>query len=845
MSRYPLVRRGAALVLSVVAIMSCGGGKDGPAAPKNGPPAALQIVSGDAQHAVVGTELPQPLVVKVVDASGQPVPGQVVNFVVTSGGGHVFAGSGASNADGIVQERWTLGTSTALEQKIEARAVNNTTGAPIVFGSFTATALPGAAHDVVVSSGDGQSAAVGTAATDSLVAKVRDQYGNAVPGVAVTWAATAGGGSVSPASATSGATGLAKTRLTVGPRPGANAVTATAAGLASIVFNATAITGPAASLVVVSGDAQSATVGRVLAQPLTVRALDAYGNPVGGVSVTWAASAGGGAPVTTTTSAEGLASTQWTLGTHPGSATASASAAGVGEVSFTATAITGPVASLEVVSGAGQSARVNTTAADSLVVRAVDEYRNPVAGVAVHWAATTSGTGVAPSDVTTGDDGLARAQLTLRPASGTNTVIAAASGVPPVSFDATGTPGDATTIEVYGVSSTTAVVGTRITFSAQVFDAFGNRVGGTVVRWVVTAGGGSFEESQTTSGSDGLVTAAWILGTHPGAQTATASLASGSSVTFAVNTIPGPVQSLEKVSGDGQSAQVPATLPDSLVVRARDQYGNVVPGATVSWNGGSRGSISPVSATTDANGLASAQWKLSQPGLDSATASGGGRVVFTAIGTPATGPTLTIVSGDGQTRIAGDWTSPDLVVRLADGSGQPIAGAPLTWTMSTDVSSLSKSFYTDALGQGSAHFQVPWTSGLLSVAVQSGTTGPATFSVNVLPGPWCSTNVTLDGPSTAAPGGTVTVLLHATDLAGNPAPNASVGDRLTVSDGGSVTWRDSIPGLRVGTWTLGSTIGTQTLVYQQTFCGGRLPSQGFPRTGSGLEQTISVNVVAP
>src|SRR6266436_2230087 len=51
---------------------------------------------------------------------------------------------------------------------------------------------------------------------------------------------------------------------------------------------------PAGSIVVVSGDAQTAVVGTSLSQSLVVKVLDANSNAVPNFTVTWSASAGGG-----------------------------------------------------------------------------------------------------------------------------------------------------------------------------------------------------------------------------------------------------------------------------------------------------------------------------------------------------------------------------------------------------------------------------------------------------------------------------------------------------------------------------------------------------------------------
>src|SRR5712691_4013922 len=98
---------------------------------------SLSVVSGDNQTAPPGTELPNPIVARVEDSRGHPVKGQIVYFVVVSGGGSVFAGAAISGGDGIVQERWTVGFSGS--QQVEARAVDNQTGEKITFATFTAT----------------------------------------------------------------------------------------------------------------------------------------------------------------------------------------------------------------------------------------------------------------------------------------------------------------------------------------------------------------------------------------------------------------------------------------------------------------------------------------------------------------------------------------------------------------------------------------------------------------------------------------------------------------------------------------------------------------------------------
>jgi beta propeller repeat protein len=102
----------------------------------------LEIISGDGQTGPCFTELPDPVVVRAVREQGNaPLPGQVVSFRVTEGGGWVYAGTATSNSRGLAAEYWTLGHPGA--QRLEARVVSGD-GLKQVLGTFTATAEGGA-----------------------------------------------------------------------------------------------------------------------------------------------------------------------------------------------------------------------------------------------------------------------------------------------------------------------------------------------------------------------------------------------------------------------------------------------------------------------------------------------------------------------------------------------------------------------------------------------------------------------------------------------------------------------------------------------------------------------------
>lgn len=104
---------------------------------------SFTIVSGQDQVAHPGEELPEPLVVQATEigADGKEVivPGVVVNFVVTSGGGSVWAGAAATDKDGIAADYLTLGPEYYVTNRVEVRSVDSD-GQKHVWDTFNAMA---------------------------------------------------------------------------------------------------------------------------------------------------------------------------------------------------------------------------------------------------------------------------------------------------------------------------------------------------------------------------------------------------------------------------------------------------------------------------------------------------------------------------------------------------------------------------------------------------------------------------------------------------------------------------------------------------------------------------------
>ena len=128
-------------LLAALAIGACAGKAPADLTP---PALSLGVVSGRRQQAPPGQELPQPLVVQVLDSKLRPVKGQLVTFRVLSGGGSVYAGSSLTNADGFAQDYWTMGPQPG-PARLLVRAVDPRTGEKRNIAVFTAVAL-GAPH---------------------------------------------------------------------------------------------------------------------------------------------------------------------------------------------------------------------------------------------------------------------------------------------------------------------------------------------------------------------------------------------------------------------------------------------------------------------------------------------------------------------------------------------------------------------------------------------------------------------------------------------------------------------------------------------------------------------------
>jgi hypothetical protein len=118
---------------------------------------SMDVISGNAQTGLVGSQLSSPLVVRVTSPGGGPIKNQIVNFRVTEGGGSVYAGTALTDSGGLAQEWLTLGPAVG-KNRVEARAVDSSSGEKVVFASFEADGVdeePVGGGDKPPAGGDG------------------------------------------------------------------------------------------------------------------------------------------------------------------------------------------------------------------------------------------------------------------------------------------------------------------------------------------------------------------------------------------------------------------------------------------------------------------------------------------------------------------------------------------------------------------------------------------------------------------------------------------------------------------------------------------------------------------
>jgi alpha-tubulin suppressor-like RCC1 family protein len=327
-------------LLPLLALAACGDDGTGPTGPT---PTALAILTAPSASVPSGQAFAQQPVVQLRDAQGEPVPqaGVTVTAVLASGGG-TLGGTASVQTDLEGKASWTnlsiSGSAGPRTLRFEAAGLASALSGTIDVGA-------GAGSAMAILAGNNQVAAAGTAVPVAPRVRVTDQWNNPVPGASVSFEVALGGGTVEGATQLTAADGTASPAAwRLGPTVGQNRLNAFLADAPTVTvsFSATGTVGPAARLEIHEGDGQSATIGTAVATAPAVRLVDAFGNAVPGIAVTFVPVAGSGTVTggTVNTNAQGIARVgSWVLGFSVGEQVLRAARAGIDTVSIRATGV--------------------------------------------------------------------------------------------------------------------------------------------------------------------------------------------------------------------------------------------------------------------------------------------------------------------------------------------------------------------------------------------------------------------------------------------------------------------------------------------------------------------------
>ena len=446
--------------ISVTANSQVGSFQVTASAPGTAAPAvfSLKNVAGSASHltfvqqpssAAAGAVIAPPVTVQLTDSVGNNVAqaGVAVTVSLNPAAGRAAAITGtttaATNASGLASFA-DLRIATAGSYQLTAVGTSLVSAQS---SAFTITA--GAATTIVSSGGTPQSTTVLAPFAVPLQVLVSDAAGNPLSGVAVAFAAPATGASatLSAASATTDASGHASVTAVANATVGSYTVTASVAGVATPASFALTNAGGTGVNLAFTQQPVGTAAGTVIAPPVVVRVTDSGGNPVSGVTIALTAQGGpgvlsGAAPVVTDGS--GLA-TFPNLSIDKAGTYALLATDGTRIIPSTSFVISaGTTSSITVVAGNGQSAAVTTNYASQLKASVQDALGNGVPGVAVTFAAPSSGASVTfsgPATVTTDSSGVAAISVTANSQVGSFQVTASAPGTAaPAVFSLTTSP---------------------------------------------------------------------------------------------------------------------------------------------------------------------------------------------------------------------------------------------------------------------------------------------------------------------------------------------------------------------------------------------------------------------
>jgi filamentous hemagglutinin family protein len=609
-------------------------------------PFSITATSGSGQSTTVNTNFANSLQAIVRDQYGNPVPNATVSFSVpgTGASGTLTAATATTDASGSTSVNITANTIAGNF------AASGQVGSVATPANFSLTNLADLPFTITATNGSGQSTTVNTNFANPLQTTVRDQYGNPVPNATVSFGVPGTGASGTPSAATvtTDTNGNAAVNITANTVSGNFNTTGSVGGVATPAnFSLTNLADVPFSIAATSGSGQSITVNTNFANPLQTAVRDQYGNPVPNATVSFGVPGTGasGTPsaATVTTNASGNATINITANTVAGSFNSTGSVGGVATpATFSLTNLADLPFSITATNGSGQSAIVANAYSNPLIATVRDQYSNPVPNATVNFSVPGTGASgtLTTATTTTDTSGNATVNITANTVAGGFTTSSQVGGVAtPASFSLTNLADLPFSITATSGSGQSTTVNTNFANPLQVTvrDQYNNRVPNATVSFNAPGIGASSVFSSTTATTDtsGNASVSITANTVSGGYNSVGSVGGvATPATFTLMNLADLPFSIAATSGSGQSATVNTNFANSLQTIVRDQYGNPVPNATVSFSvpgTGASGTLTAVTTTTDTSGNATVNITANTiAGTYSTTGS------VTGVATPAT-----------------------------------------------------------------------------------------------------------------------------------------------------------------------------------------------------------------
>jgi adhesin/invasin len=556
--------------------------------------------------------------------------------------------------------------------------------------------------------------------TQQLTPTVKNDIGGVISGLTLGYSTSDGSvATVTPTGLVTGV-GVGSATITVETQPPSGAVIQTLV-LVSVASSSV----PATLTVAPAGPTTLAAFGATINFVATVKNAAGAVIPTPNPAVTWSSNSA----AVTINATSGLATT-----VSNGSATITATA-GVATANVTVNVGQLASASRSTISSSAPSLTANGTSTATITIQLKDSLGTNLSVSGGVVTLSLSGSGTLPATATDNGNGTYTATLTAPSSIGNGTVSASIGGVsfttgnPTISY----TPSAATKY-IVTPSSTTPVVGTSITVSAQLVDVNNNPVttAGNSVTWSFQGGNGSFTTANpSTTNASGVASVTFTVSSSTTTQLITAT------DNTALTGTSSPITTISAAANN--YLVTPATVSPAagsgvvITAQLRDGSGNAIAlaGQVVTW-GTASGSFSTPTSTTNGSGVATITLNTittsGTPTTVTATTGGvsGTSATITPVPGAAAAATTTIGASGGGTFAAGGSVTITVTAKDANSNLLTVSGG--TVALHTTLGSL-----TTVIDNGNGTYTATLSSSATGTATVSGTiNGVAITSGNPL-----------------------------------------------------------------------------------------------------------------